>query len=573
MTPKVKSQATPEEETIEVSCSGYDLLNTPLLNKGTAFTEAERDTFGLYGLLPPTVATLGEQVARRLAEYRAIQDDLDRYIFLRGLQDANETLFYALLSANLEDMMPIVYTPTVGRGCQQFSRIFHKPRGLFLSIPYKDRIRRILARPQFDNIETIVVTDGERILGLGDQGAGGMGISIGKLSLYTACAGLHPARTLPVLLDVGTDNSERLADPIYVGWRHGRVRGAEYDAFVEEFVAAVAERWPHVLLHWEDFATANANSLLARYRGRLCTFNDDIQGTAAVAVGTLLSAINVTGVPLSQQRVAVFGAGSAGSGISDLMLRAMVEDGLSEAEARKRFFLVDQEGLLVEGMNNIGLSNGIFCGSRRNSPNWKLPNAKRIGLAEVVDNARPTVLIGCSGQSGTFTRDIVTAMAVHAKRPVIFPLSNPTLLSEATPLDLLAWTDGRAVIGTGSPFPPVMREGKPFRIDQTNNAYVYPGIGLGALAVQARHISDGMFMAAAYSLAAVSPARRDPRANLLPPLGDLRAISLGVARAVAKQAQTEGLAAPCDEVTLELRLRAKIWNPVYRPYRHVQPAH
>ncbi len=572
MTPKVINQAAPAEETIEVSRSGYDLLNTPLLNKGTAFTEAERDAFDLYGLLPPTVATLDEQVTRRLAEYRAIQDDLDKYIFLRGLQDANETLFYALLSANLEAMMPIVYTPTVGLGCQQFSRIFHKPRGLFLSIPHKDRIRGILARPQFDGVETIVVTDGERILGLGDQGAGGMGISIGKLSLYTACAGIHPAKTLPVLLDVGTDNAERLADPIYVGWRHGRVRGPEYDAFVEEFVAAVAERWPHVLLHWEDFATAHANSLLARYRGRLCSFNDDIQGTAAVAVGTLLAAINVTGLPLSQQRIAVFGAGSAGSGISAFILRAMVEDGLSEAEARRRFYLVDHEGLLVEGMNNIQPFQKPFLQKRADLAAWKLPNSDRIGLAEVAANAGPTVLIGCSGQPGAFTREIVTSMAAHAKRPVIFPLSNPTLLSEATPLDLLAWTEGRAVIGTGSPFPPVMREGKPFRIDQTNNAYVYPGIGLGVLAVQARHISDGMFMAAARALASTSPARRDPRANLLPPIADSRAISLGVARAVAKQAQAEGLASPCDEVTLELRLRAKIWNPVYRPYRRVNPA-
>jgi len=467
--------------------------------------------------------------------------------------------------------MPIVYTPTVGLGCQQFSRIFHKPRGLFLSIPYKDRIRSILARPQYDNVEAIVVTDGERILGLGDQGAGGMGISIGKLSLYTACAGLHPATTLPVLLDVGTDNGERLADPIYVGWRHGRVRGAEYEEFVGEFVSAVKERWPHVLLHWEDFATHNANSLLARYRDKLCTFNDDIQGTAAVAVGTLLSAINVTGLPLSQQRIAVFGAGSAGSGISAFILRALIEDGLSEDEARKRFYLVDHEGLLIEGMNNIQPFQQRFLQKRADLAHWTLPNPSRIGLAEVVANAHPTVMIGCSGQPGAFTREIVTSMAAHTKRPVIFPLSNPTLLSEATPLDLLAWTEGRAVIGTGSPFPPVMREGKSFRIDQTNNAYVYPGIGLGALAVQARHISDGMFMAAARALAATSPARRDPRANLLPPLGDSRAISLGVARAVAKQAIAEGLAGPCDEVTLELRIRSKIWEPVYRPYRRIRP--
>ncbi len=296
-------------QTIHTALSGYELLNDPLLNKGTAFSDAERDAFDLHGLLPPDVATLDLQVKRRLDAFHALGDPLQQYIFLRGLQDTNETLFYALLTQNIEEMMPIIYTPTVGLGCQQFSRIFRKPRGLFLSIPHKDRIRRILGHPRFDGVEVIVVSDGERILGLGDQGAGGMGIPIGKLSLYTACAGLHPSTTLPILLDVGTDNRERLADPLYIGWRHERVRGAEYDDFVAAFVDAVHERWPNVLLHWEDFAIGNAGRLLARYRDRLCTFNDDIQGTAAVAVGTLLSAINVTGIPLTQQRIAVLGAG------------------------------------------------------------------------------------------------------------------------------------------------------------------------------------------------------------------------------------------------------------------------
>src|SRR5579862_2399887 len=326
--------------TVETALSGYELLNDPLLNKGTGFSDDERDAFDLHGLLPPRVTPLDMQVKRRLAAFRSQASDLHKYVFLRGLQDTNETLFYALLTQNIEEMMPIVYTPTVGLGCELFSHIFRKPRGLFLSLPHKDDIRRILGHPRFARVEAIVVSDGERILGLGDQGAGGMGIPIGKLSLYTACAGLHPSTTLPVLLDVGTDNKERLADPVYIGWRHERVRGQEYDDFVASFVDAVSARWPHVLLHWEDFAIGNAGRLLARYRDRLCTFNDDIQGTAAVAVGTLLSAINVTGVPLAQQRVAVLGAGSAGSGIAALMLRAMIAEGVPEAEARNRFYLI-----------------------------------------------------------------------------------------------------------------------------------------------------------------------------------------------------------------------------------------
>ncbi|MGC1445517.1 MAG: oxaloacetate-decarboxylating malate dehydrogenase, partial [Xanthobacteraceae bacterium] len=341
-----KSLPNAETAVVETALSGYELLNNPVLNKGTAFTDEEREEFDLHGLLPPHVAELDYQVMRRLDAFRGLGRDIQKYVFLRGLQDTNETLFYALLTRNIEEMMPIVYTPTVGLGCQLFSHIFRKPRGLFLSIPHKDCIRRILSHPRYDGVRTIVVSDGERILGLGDQGAGGMGIPIGKLSLYTACAGLHPATTLPIILDVGTDNTEHLSDPLYIGWQHERVRGAEYDELVETFVSAVRERWPHVLLHWEDFAIGNANRLLARYRDQLCTFNDDIQGTAAIAVGTLLSAINVTGTPLREQRIAVLGAGSAGTGICALIVRAMVDAGLSESEARSRFYLVDRDGLL-----------------------------------------------------------------------------------------------------------------------------------------------------------------------------------------------------------------------------------
>ena len=556
---------------VETSLSGYELLNEPLLNKGTAFTDAERDVFDLHGLLPPHVVELDYQVKRRLDAFKGLRSDIERYVFLRGLQDSNETLFYALLTRNIEEMMPIVYTPTVGVGCQLFSHIFRKPRGLFLSIPHKDAIGRILAHPRFDRIEAIVVSDGERILGLGDQGAGGMGIPIGKLSLYTACAGLHPATTLPIILDVGTDNQQHLRDPLYIGWQHERVRGSDYDDFVSAFVDAVHQRWPHVLLHWEDFAIGNANRLLSRYRDRLCTFNDDIQGTAAIAVGTLLSAINVTGVPLREQRVAVLGAGSAGTGICALLLRAMVEAGIGEKQARECFYLVDKPGLLIEGMAGLLPFQADFAQNRNRVAGWTLETPGRIGLADVISNAHPTVLIGTSGQARGFAESVVRTMARNVQRPVIFPLSNPTERSEANPADLDAWTEGRAVIATGSPFPPIKRNGEEFRIDQNNNAYVYPGIGLGAIAVRARRISDAMFLAAAKAIAELSPAKRNPQANLLAPLVDIRKLSFHVALAIALKAQTEGFADACSEEQTSVAIRAKMWEPVYASYRRIAP--
>jgi malate dehydrogenase (oxaloacetate-decarboxylating) len=466
-------------------------------------------------------------------------------------------------------MMPVVYTPTVGLGCQLFSHIFRKPRGLFLSLPHKDDIRRILKNPRFDGVEAIVVSDGERILGLGDQGASGMGIPIGKLALYTACAGLHPSTTLPIILDIGTDNREHLDDPLYIGWQHERVRGAVYDEFVGVFVDAVRERWPHVLLHWEDFAIGNANRLLTRYRDSLCTFNDDIQGTAAIAVGTLLSAINVTETPLTEQRIVVFGAGSAGTGICALLLRAMTEAGLTEAQARSRFYLVDRDGLLIEGMNGLQPFQTPFAQKRTDLAHWTLATAERIGLGDVIANAHPSVLIGTSGQPHAFHEAAVRAMGDRVRRPVIFPLSNPTERAEATPHDILEWTEGRAVIGTGSPFPAVQRDGHAFRIDQTNNAYVYPGIGLGAIAARAPRISDGMFLEAARVIAAMSPAKHDPQANLLPPLTEIRELSFHVAVAVAQRAQADGLADPTSDAELTNAIRAKMWEPVYARYRRI----
>jgi malate dehydrogenase (oxaloacetate-decarboxylating) len=400
-----------------------------------------------------------------------------------------------------------------------------------------------------------------------------MGIPIGKLSLYTACAGLHPSTTLPVLLDVGTDNKERLADPIYIGWRHERVRGQDYDDFVETFVKAVQERWPHALLQWEDFARANAGRMLERYRDRLCTFNDDIQGTAAVAAGTLLAAFKVTGQPIRDQRIAIVGAGSAGIGIANLLLRVMIDAGLPESEARRRFYAIDRDGLLVEGMPGVLDFQLPFAQSPAAVANWHRARADTIGLADVVANAEPTVLIGVSGQPGIFREDIIRQMALAVARPIIFPLSNPTSRSEAKPQDLTEWTEGRAVIGTGSPFPPVVCDGRSFAVDQTNNAYVFPGIGLGVLAVRARRVTDTMFVAATKVLAEISPAARDAHSPLLPPVAQLRNVAFSVARAVARQARTEGQCEPFEDKELDGLIARKMWSPVYWPYRRRRSEH
>ncbi len=551
---------------VETSLEGFALVSDPMLNKGTAFTESERDAFRLHGLLPPHVGTLASQAARRLKALRAYQTNFERYAFLRELQDTNETLFYALLVEHPEEILPLVYTPTVGEGSQRFSEIFRRPRGLFLSYPNKHRIRDILSNPAFDQTRVIVVSDGERILGLGDQGAGGMGIPIGKLSLYTSCAGIHPWATLPILLDVGTNNQERLADPLYIGWRHERVRGSEYDAFIEEFVSAVAERWPNVLLQWEDFAGVNAGRLLTKYRDRLCTFNDDIQGTAAVAAGTLMAAINVTGVPLTEQRVALLGAGSAGVGIASLLVQAMRDAGLNAEVARSRFYAGDKPGLLVEGMNDLHPAQLPFVQKREAVANWQLEEPGRIGLFDVIHNAQPTVLIGVTGHAGAFTEKAVREMARHVKRPVIFPLSNPTSRSEAVPQDLIEWTEGRALIGTGSPFPNPTWNGKPVGTAQTNNAYIFPGVGLGVIASDAVRVTDAMFMAAAKTLAGLSPAKHG-ESRLLPPVNALRTVARAIAVAVARQAQEDGVAQPLTDEELSGRIDRNVWEPVYRPYR------
>ena len=553
--------------TLKVTLSDFALMTNPLLNKGMAFSEQERHDFSLHGLIPPHYATLAEQQARSYQAFSSKDSPIEKYIYLRDLQDSNETLFYSLLTTHVTEMLPIVYTPVVGEGCQRFSHTYRRPRGVFISYPNQDAIDEILANPRFDATEVIVVTDGGRILGLGDQGAGGMGIPIGKLALYSACAGFDPATTLPIMLDVGTNNVDLINDPLYIGWKHERIVGKAYDDFIEAFVRAVKKRFPHVLLQWEDFAQQNANPILAKYRDQLCTFNDDIQGTAAIATGTLLSAVQVTGIPLTEQRILVLGGGSAGCGISNLMMQAMMAEGLSESDARARFFLVDQHGLLVEGATGLMAFQEKFCQAKAVVANWVCLDPTNITLLDVVRNVHPTVLVGVSGQPGTFTEAVVREMAAHVNRPVIFPLSNPTSRSEAVPEDLVKWTDDRVVMGTGSPFPAVLRSGVETRIDQTNNAYIFPGLGLGLVAVQATKVTDKMFMVAAKALAACSPTHQDLHANLLPPLTDIREVSCKVAVAVAKRVLAESLAAkPCAVEQVEAVVRSCMWEPHYLTY-------
>jgi malate dehydrogenase (oxaloacetate-decarboxylating) len=559
------SRITAKQQSVAISLEGYDLINSPRWNKGTAFTDRERDIFHLHGLLPPHVGTLDNQLERRMQALAAQPTLFSKYSFLRDLQDTNETLFYALLVRNVEDMLPLVYTPTVGEGCQRFSEIWRKPRGLFLSYPNQERISQILSQPRYDNVKCIVVSDGERILGLGDQGAGGMGIPIGKMALYTALGGIHPDFCLPVLLDVGTDNQDRLKSAIYIGWRHSRVRGEAYDTFVDTFIQCVKKRWPHVLLQWEDFSGSNAARLLARYREQLCTFNDDIQGTAAVATATVISALHVTGLPLEQQRVVVVGFGSAGIGISNLLVQFMQDKGLSPAEARGRMYAIDRHGLVTEKGKGVRPEQLPYARKEAELKGWRSSN-EEISLLDVIRNTKPTVLIGVSGQAKAFTEQAVREMAKHAARPIIFPLSNPDSCSEANPQDLMDWTDGRALIGTGSPFEPVSVGDKKIHVTQTNNSYIFPGLALGIIASRARRVTDTMIKAAAEELARHAPTVKDKEASLLPSISEARRLARLIGRAVGRQAMEDGQAQLSSEADLDRELQANIWEPVYVPY-------
>lgn len=544
--------------------SGYALLQDPLRTKGTAFTRQERLDRRLIGLLPTNVNTLDQQVARLWRECQSRASDLDRYIFLRALQDRNEVLFYRLVADHIADTLPLIYTPTVAEASAKFSEVYRRPRGLYLSYPDREHLREALRNRPHREVDVIVVTDGQRILGIGDQGIGGMGIPIGKLSLYTAIGGIDPARTLPIILDVGTDNPILLSDPEYLGWRHERVDEDAYFDFVDEFVRAVLAELPGVLLQWEDFATPHALPLLQRYRDQLLTFNDDIQGTAAVALGALHGATRIAGRPLREQNVVMVGAGSAGIGVVDMIAQQMVDDGLTADQARDRIWIVDVLGLLTDDRTDLSAAQRRYATPRDRIADWAGPG--QIDLATVIDNVEVGVLLGLSTATGAFTKDIVRTMAARTERPIIFPLSNPTSRAEARPVDLDAWTDGRALIATGSPFPPLTHDGRQRPVAQCNNVYIFPAMGLALVASEATRVTDAMMRAAARALGDASPALADPDAPLLPAWEEVPEIASGIALAVALQAVNDGVAAKRDEDELRAAIQRTRWTPEYPDY-------
>lgn len=544
-----------------------DLLRDPILNKGTAFSLQERDEFALHGLIPTTVETLEQQVVRCLDAYSAKEDPLEKHIYLRALQDRNEVLFYRFIIDNLVDILPIIYTPVVGQACELFSHIYRQPRGVFLSYPERDKLDSIVQNiASTRSVKVIVVTDGERILGLGDQGAGGLGIPIGKLSLYTSCGGIHPSNTLPIILDVGTNNKERLEDPEYIGWRHTRISGKDYDDFVDQFVQSIKRHMPHVLLQFEDFAQQHAYPLLERYKDQLCTFNDDIQGTASVAVAAILAATRVTNIPLKEHRVALLGAGSAGCGISEQLVHAMMNQGLTEQEARSRFYLVDRYGLLHDEMKDLLPFQKGFVKPSASLQNWKLEKKGEITLTDVINNAQPTILLGVSGQPNQFNEGMIKTMLSYCERPIIFPLSNPTSRAEAIPHDLLNWTAGKALIATGSPFEPVAMNGRKIEIAQCNNSYIFPGVGLGVVAGQAKRVTNLMMMAAAVALSELAPAVKTGEGRLLPELTSIREVSQHIAKAVILQGIKEGHIEPMSDNQIGDSIKRTMWTPQYEPY-------
>ncbi|QDK40902.1 NAD-dependent malic enzyme [Bacteriovorax stolpii] len=551
-------------KSVAIPYTGTNLLEISLLNKGSAFSERERAELHLHGLVPPTVETIEEQAERVSAQYSSLKDDLEKHIFLRHLQDVNETLFYHFVVNNVREMLPLIYTPTVGKACQHFSNIYRASRGLFISYPNRERIDEILSNVTKRNVKVIVVTDGGRVLGLGDQGLGGMGISIGKLSLYTACAGVSPAYTLPVALDVGTDNQQLINDPQYMGWRHSRVTGKDYEDFIDAFVQAVKRRWPDVLLQFEDFAQTNAMPILQKYRDQLCCFNDDIQGTAAVTLGSLMAAGRTVGKRLSDQRIAFLGAGAAGCGIAEKIISRMKHEGLSDSEARSRVFMIDRFGLLTDQMPNL-LDFQVNLAQKSANLPWAKDH-KDISLFETVQNAKPTVLIGVSGQPGLFTEEIIKEMYAHCKNPIVMPLSNPTSRAEALPVDIIRWTEGNALVATGSPFAPVEYNGKVFPIAQCNNSYIFPGIGLAVIASGAKRVTNNMLMASSEALADVSPMALGLGDDLLPAIEDIEKVSRAIAFKVGKVAQKDGVAPVTSDAELLAAIDESYWYPVYRDF-------
>jgi malate dehydrogenase (oxaloacetate-decarboxylating) len=546
--------------------AGPILLEFPLLNKGSAFTLEERSAFNLHGLLPQVVETIEEQAERAYRQFQSFKNDMNKHVYLRNIQDTNETLFYRLIDAHISEMLPIIYTPTVGAACEHFSDIYRRARGLFIAYPDRAHIDDMLQNATKQNVKVIVVTDGERILGLGDQGIGGMGIPIGKLSLYTSCGGISPAYTLPVVLDVGTNNQQLLNDPLYMGWRHPRITGDEYYDFIDQFIQAVKVRWPNVLLQFEDFAQNNATPLLNRYRDEICCFNDDIQGTAAVTLGCLMAASHAAGNKLRDQRVVFLGAGSAGCGIAEQIIAQMKSEGLSDEQARLQVFMVDRFGLLTDKLPNLLPFQSNLAQKADSLLTWQL-ESDTISLLDVVRNVAPTVLIGVSGQPGLFTEQIIREMHQRCAQPIIMPLSNPTSRVEATPADIINWTEGAALVATGSPFPDVSYQDKIYPIAQCNNAFIFPGVGLGVIASGARRVTESMLMVASRTLAECSPLATYGTGSLLPDTNDIQGVSKCIAMEVGKTAQAQGVALATSEDALSVAIEHNFWRPQYRIYK------
>jgi malic enzyme len=564
----IKVDPSTWQQYISTPVKGKALLLDPFTNKGTAFTVRERDELDLHGLLPPQVATIEQQLERAYGNFQAKSTPLEKFVFMASLQDRNETLFFRLCHERIDEMMPIVYTPVVGEACQKYSHIYRRARGLYITYEQGDMIEKVLSNYHPKNPSVIVVTDGERILGLGDQGAGGMGIPIGKLCLYTLCAGVSPYSTLPITLDVGTDNEERLHDNLYLGTRHKRIRGEEYQTFIDRFVAAVRHVFPNVLLQWEDFLKANAIKQLDRFQNQLCTFNDDIQGTAAVVLSGIYGGLRITGQSMRDQRLVFAGAGASAHGIAGLFVSALVEGGLSLEEARRRIWTVDTKGLVTSDRTGLEDFKATYARDLDEVASWTCANRSRITLEEVVANAKPTIIIGVSASPGTFNENLIRLMAKLNERPMIFPLSNPTSKAECTAEEAIRWSDGRAIVATGSPFDPVTYEGKRSRIGQCNNSFIFPGVGLGVCVARATHISDGMFLASAKALADEVSAADLAESAVYPQLPKIRECSEAVATAVIRRAVAEGHAEGSVLVNLEKTVRQAMWFPEYLPIRY-----
>ncbi len=558
------------ELVMQTSLCGKPLLTIPQLNKSTAFTQEERRAFGLLGKLPHRVETLEEQVKRAYLQYSSYQTRLQQNIYLNNLHDKNQILFYKLVSKHLSEMLPIIYTPIVGTAVKRFSHEYRQPRGLYIAHSDKNQIEEILSNRSNPEIDLIVVTDGEGVLGIGDQGIGGMDIPVAKLMVYSLCGGIDPTRTLPVFLDVGTNNQELLNDPLYLGCQHPRINTQQYDDFISTFVTAIHKKFPNAFLHWEDFGRGNARRILDKFQNELCTFNDDIQGTGAVTLGALLAACDVTGKNLEQHRIVVYGAGSAGIGISDQIVDAMIRMGLSAEEAYKCFWLIDRQGLLID--NDLELTEGQkpYARSATEIKTWNLHEKQQASLTDTVRQVKPTILIGCSAQTGAFSQDIIEIMSAACERPIIFPLSNPDEKCEAQPVDILNWSHGKALIATGTAFPAVEYHNRLLQIAQCNNALVFPGIGLGILAVRATRLSTTMIWAAAQVLSKYAPSKKDSFLPLLPSLDEAQAIAKDIAKTVAECAIEEKLAQINQEADLEKIIESLFWEPRYLPFQKIE---